>query len=76
MNQRQRRKFSNEFKAKYEHIYLHVYQTGNELWGGLDSYFQFYNKDRLHQNLNYKTPCQYYSKAARKTNTKIFFNLK
>jgi putative transposase len=49
--------------VKYEHSYLHVYQTGNELWGGLDSYFQFYNKDRLHQNLNYKTPCQYYSKA-------------
>jgi putative transposase len=50
--------------VKYEHIYLHVYQTGNELWRGLDNYFQFYNKDRLHQNLNYKTPCQYYSKAA------------
>jgi putative transposase len=50
--------------VKYEHIYLHVYQTGNQLWGGLHDYFQFYNKDRLHQSLNYKTPYKCYDEKA------------
>lgn len=51
--------------VKYEHIYLYVYETGDELWQGLSHYFQFYNQERLHQNLNYQTPYQYYnSKAA------------
>ena len=27
--------------VKYEHLYLHVYQTGNELWHGLENYFPF-----------------------------------
>ena len=30
--------------VKYEHIYLHVYQSGTELWQGLKNYFNFYNQ--------------------------------
>jgi len=51
--------------VKYEHVYLHVYDDGNQLWKGLDWYFRFYNNERLHQNLGYVTPVQwYYSRAA------------
>jgi len=51
--------------VKYEHIYLYAYQTGDELWHGLNNYFQFYNQERFHQSLNYQIPCQYYyNKAA------------
>lgn len=42
---------------------LNVY--GLSLWRGLDGYFQFYNKERPHQSLDYKTPIEYYcTKAA------------
>ena len=51
--------------VKYEHVYLYVYETGNELWCGLENYFLFYNQERLHQSINYQTPYQYYySKAS------------
>jgi putative transposase len=42
--------------VKYEHIYLHVYQDGHQLLKGLSNYFNFYNQERLHQHLQYKTP--------------------
>lgn len=48
--------------VKYEHIYLHVYENGNNLWKGLKSYFDFYNGERLHQSLDYKTPEDLYKK--------------
>ena len=41
---------------KYEDIYLNEYICGKELKRGLKNYFHFYNKERLHQSLNYKTP--------------------
>ena len=51
--------------VKYEHIYLNVYEDGLSLWKGLEGYFRFYNQERLHQSLNYKTPAQCYrTKAA------------
>ena len=42
--------------VKYEHVYLHVLDDGNHLWKGLHEYFRFYNHQRLHQSLNYRTP--------------------
>ena len=42
--------------VKYEHVYLYVYDDGNQLWKGLHDYFRFYNCQRLHQSLNYRTP--------------------
>lgn len=51
--------------VKYEHIYLNVYEDGLSLWKGLDGYFRFYNQERPHQSLAYKTPANcYYANAA------------
>lgn len=51
--------------VKYEHIYLNVYEDGLSLWKGLDGYFRFYNGERPHQSLAYKTPANcYYANAA------------
>ena len=44
--------------VKYENIYLNDYQSVRELQGGLKQYFEFYNRERLHQNLDYRTPYQ------------------
>ncbi len=46
--------------VKYEHIYLHVCNDGLELWRGLNQYFGFYNQERPHQSLDYRTPEEYY----------------
>ena len=51
--------------VKYEHIYLNVYEDGLSLCKGLDGYFRFYNGERPHQSLAYKTPANcYYANAA------------
>lgn len=47
--------------VKYEDIYLNNYQTIPELKEGLKIYFRFYNTERFHQGLNYKTPLEVYS---------------
>lgn len=48
--------------VKYEHIYLYVYEDGLSLYRGLQNYFSFYNGERRHQSLNYKTPEESYLK--------------
>lgn len=50
--------------VKYEHIYLHTHSDGVCLYNGLNDYFTFYNKQRLHQSLGYQTPESNYLKAA------------
>lgn len=50
--------------VKYEHIYLHVYEDGLTLYMGLHKYFKFYNGERRHQSLNYKTPEEHYLEMA------------
>ena len=42
--------------VKYEEVYLHDYRSVPEARGRLGSYFSFYNIDRLHQALDYRTP--------------------
>ena len=44
--------------VKQEYVYLNVFKDGRELWNGLNNYFHFYNYERLHQSLGYKTPAQ------------------
>lgn len=52
--------------VKYEEVYLNDYQSVREARSGLGSYFQFYNMDRLHQSLGYKTPHEvHYASTAR-----------
>ena len=46
--------------VKYENIYLHDYQNIEEARQGLSEYFPFYNEQRKHQSLNYRTPAQIY----------------
>jgi putative transposase len=46
--------------VKYEYVYLNVCDDGNQLWKGLDEYFRFYNHERLHQSLGYRTPVEVY----------------
>jgi putative transposase len=45
--------------VKYEHIYLHVAEDGMMLYEGLKKYFLFYNHERIHQSLGYKTPTEF-----------------
>ena len=42
--------------VKYEEVYLKDYASVPEAREGLERYFDFYNQERLHQSLNYKTP--------------------
>lgn len=42
--------------VKYEDIYLKDYANVPAVQGGLGRYFRFYNGERLHQSLNYRTP--------------------
>lgn len=44
--------------VKYEDVYLKDYQTPNESLHGLKDYFRFYNYERPHQALKYKTPAE------------------
>ena len=46
--------------VKYEEIYLHDYQDGIEVYSALDKYFRFYNEERTHGSLDYKTPAEVY----------------
>ena len=49
--------------VKYEEVYLHDYATPVDAQLGLDRYFRFYNKERFHQSLNYRTPTEVYRDA-------------
>src|SRR4029077_3663277 len=41
---------------KYEEVYLRDYRQVPEARAGIERYFQFYNYDRLHHSLEYRTP--------------------
>ena len=42
--------------VKYEDIYLKEYATVPDMDQGLMTYFRFYNQERPHQSLGYRTP--------------------
>lgn len=44
--------------VKYEDLYLKEYQTVPSLVEGLEHYFTFYNQERPHQSLDYRTPAE------------------
>lgn len=46
--------------VKYEDIYLKGYETVRDVEQGLTGYFHFYNTERIHQALQYKTPQEVY----------------
>ena len=41
---------------KYEEVYLKAYQNGTEARAGIGAYLDFYNQERPHQALGYRTP--------------------
>lgn len=49
---------------KYEEVYLHEYTNPREARQGIDRYLNFYNRERLHQSLDYRTPAEIYAKEA------------
>ena len=50
--------------VKYEEVYLKSYQTVREAMHGIDRYFGFYNSERPHQALGYRTPAEVYHDRA------------
>jgi putative transposase len=45
--------------VKYEEIYLNEYQDVLHLKQSLKKYFHFYNTERPHQSLEYRTPVEF-----------------
>jgi putative transposase len=52
---------------KYEEVYLNEYATPREARVALTRYFQFYNHERVHQALGYRTPAEVYCAAERRS---------
>jgi putative transposase len=50
--------------VKYEVVYLKDYANPLEARQGIDHYLTFYNHERLHQSLDYRTPAEVYSRAS------------
>jgi len=44
--------------VKYEEVYLKAYSSGRDAKAGLDAYFHFYNNQRPHQAMGYRTPAE------------------
>lgn len=49
--------------VKYEDVYLKGYETPKEVFVGLREYFPYYNWERPHQALDYRTPAAVYHAA-------------
>ena len=49
--------------VKYEDLYLWRYETVPQLQQGLGRYFPYYNEERRHQALDYRTPAQVYQEG-------------
>ncbi|PKB79913.1 MAG: hypothetical protein BZY88_11040 [SAR202 cluster bacterium Io17-Chloro-G9] len=47
--------------VKYEEVYLNAYSNGREAKDGLEAYFHFFNTQRPHQALGYRTPADVFS---------------
>ena len=48
---------------KYEDVYLKDYRSVQEASTSLEHYFRFYNYERLHQSLDYRTPAAVWRRA-------------
>ena len=47
--------------VKYEEVYLKAYTDGRQARTELEAYFRFYNAQRPHQALSYRTPAEVFS---------------
>src|SRR5271155_4395425 len=48
---------------KYEEVYLNAYATVAEAKAGIGCWLEFYNEERQHQSLGYRTPRQIYQEG-------------
>jgi putative transposase len=48
---------------KYEEVYLNAYATVAEAKAGIGAWLDFYNEERQHQSLDYRTPRQIYEEG-------------
>lgn len=46
--------------VKYEEVYIRGYENPREARQGLERYFEYYNHERPHQALSYRTPSEVY----------------
>ena len=49
--------------VKYEEVYLKAYRNGSEARRGIDAYLAWYNRERPHQSLGYRTPAQVFAEG-------------
>jgi putative transposase len=49
--------------VKYEEVYLKVYESVAEARAGIGAYLNFYNNERPHQALDYRTPAQVFEEG-------------
>ena len=54
--------------VKYENIYMMDYRNIFEVRAGLEEYLKFYNEERYHQSLDYKTPVEIYGSGEKDLN--------
>lgn len=51
---------------KYEYVYLYSQDNVKDLQAGLKAYFEYYNNERPHQSLGYRTPAEIYRESQKK----------
>lgn len=49
--------------VKYEDVYLKDYESPVDLESGLTRYFDFYDHERIHQSLDYRTPWEVFQES-------------
>ena len=52
--------------CKYESVFLNDFETVGQVKNELASYIHFYNNERPHQALKYKTPCEVFNETVNK----------
>jgi len=53
--------------VKYEEVYLKAYEDGRDARAGIGDYFRFYNTERPHQALGYRTPAEVFTSIPMET---------
>ena len=61
--------------VKYEEVYLKAYQDSREARASLDNYFCFYNAERPHQALGYRTPAEVFFTTMETTRISVIESL-
>jgi putative transposase len=52
------------WSVKYEQVYPNCYADGDELYRGLEAYFDYYNNERRHTALDKRTPAEVFTEGA------------